>query len=106
LPAASLPAGARDALGAGSADDATAAASARSAASQELLQRLAPVLSHSSEGLSWRDRGNGVRRLDLQGRFGHAMIAVRGEDGVVRSSCVEDLAGAERLLESADRSAP
>jgi hypothetical protein len=71
-----------------------------------LLQRLAPTLSRSSEGLSWRDRGNGVRSLNLQGRFGHAMIAVRGQDGVVRSTCVEDLAGAQRLLESADRSAP
>jgi hypothetical protein len=73
---------------------------------QELLDRLAPTLSRSTEGLTWRDAGGGVRSLDLRGRFQHAMIAVRGDDGVIRSTCVDRLSAAQAALAPAKAGSP
>jgi hypothetical protein len=72
----------------------------------ELLRRLEPALSRSSAGLEWVDVGGGVRSMDLRGRFQHAMIAVRGADGVVRSTCVDGLDAAEAVLHRAQGREP
>jgi hypothetical protein len=69
------------------------------AARQELLERLAPALSRSSAGLSWQSAGGRVRSMNLQGRYAHAVIAVRGSDGVVRQRCVDRVASARDALE-------
>jgi hypothetical protein len=77
-----------------------------SAEKQELLDRLAPTLSRSTEGLTWVNAGGGVRSLDLRGRFRHAMIAVRGQDGVVRSTCADSLSAVEAALATAKAGSP
>jgi len=69
---------------------------------RELLDRLAPNLSRSSRGLHWVAVHGGVRSMDLQGRFAHATLAVRGADGVVRSVCVESADGAEAAARRAE----
>ena len=69
---------------------------------RELLDRLAPSLSRSSQGLHWVAGRGGVRSMDLQGRFAHATLAVRGSDGVVRSVCVESTDGAEAAARRAE----
>ncbi len=73
---------------------------------EALLQRLAPGLSRSTDGLSWRTTPSGARSLDLHGHFGHAMLATRGKDGALRITCVDNLPAARRVLEAAERSAP
>jgi hypothetical protein len=78
------------------------AAQASRAATAELLQRLAPALSRNSAGLQWVDAGGGVRSLDLAGRFQHAALAVRGKDGIVRTTCVDRLQAAEAVLREAN----
>ncbi|MFI5308904.1 MAG: post-PEP-CTERM-1 domain-containing protein [Polyangiales bacterium] len=73
-----------------------------SPSAQELLDRIAPGLSRSSEGLRFVRSASGVRSMDLHGRFAHATLAVRGPDGAVRSVCVETREAAEATLRSAE----
>lgn len=49
---------------------------------------LAPRLSRSTQGLSFKRRADGITTVDLQGRFGHATIAQQKADGTVRYGCV------------------
>ena len=45
------------------------------------------ITSHSTEGLTFEERGDGTIGLDLQGRFMHVLTAATGEDGALLVSC-------------------
>ena len=66
----------------------------------EALARLRPVLSSSHEGLHPVTDAEGRTRVDLKGRFGHAMVAIRQQDGSLRYECVDNVDTAERALRS------
>jgi hypothetical protein len=66
----------------------------------ELLQRLAPRLSKSQDGLVWRKRKDGGYGVRLEGRFSHATLAQRGPDGRITTTCVDDVRQAEQLLKA------
>ena len=62
--------------------------SAQLTADDEEGQRtLDAITSHSTEGLTFEERGDGTIGLDLQGRFMHVLTAASGEDGALLVSC-------------------
>lgn len=62
--------------------------SAQLTADDEEGQRtLDAITSHSTEGLTFEERGDGTIGLDLQGRFMHVLTAASGAEGGVEVSC-------------------
>ena len=70
----------------------------REARIAELVERLGPRLSRSSEGLHVEEHADGRGTLDLRGRYQHAVVVSRGADGRVRSECVSHPEAAARAL--------
>ncbi len=70
----------------------------REARIAELVERLGPRLSRSSEGLHVQEHADGRGTLDLRGRYQHAVVVSRGEDGRVRSECVSHPEAAAHAL--------
>jgi hypothetical protein len=56
---------------------------------KQWVDRLAPRLSRSTQGLSFKRRADGITTVDLQGRFGHTTVARQKADGTVRYGCVD-----------------
>jgi len=54
----------------------------------QLYRRLRAELSRSSADLVIQHEPGGVQRIDLKGRFKHASIAVRDDDGRLQHRCV------------------
>lgn len=55
---------------------------------QELVATLATLTNRSSEGLTVETRGDGVKQVDLQGRFGSVTLARPKGDGTMEVLCV------------------
>ncbi len=70
-----------------------------------LLEAAGGVVSQSAEGLSVVRRPDGVRYLDLEGRFESVSLA-KIEDGEVRTGCVTTPQEARRFLEGPSQPAP
>jgi hypothetical protein len=64
----------------------------------ELIERLRMPLSRDTSDLHWEPRPGGSAVARLRGRAQHAILARVGADGRVQTTCVDDLAGAERAL--------
>ena len=54
-----------------------------------LAAALAQMIDQRTEGLEVRRLPNGMRLVDLQGRFRNVEVAVRGADGDVRLRCID-----------------
>ena len=54
-----------------------------------LAAALARMIDQRTEGLEVRRLPNGMRLVDLQGRFRNVEVAVRGTDGEVRLRCID-----------------
>ena len=55
----------------------------------KLSAALAQMIDQRTEGLEVRRLPNGMRLVDLKGRFRNVAVAVRGTDGKVRFECVD-----------------
>ena len=55
----------------------------------KLAAALAQMIDQRTEGLEVRRLPNGMRLVDLQGRFRNVEVAVRGTDGEVRLRCID-----------------
>jgi hypothetical protein len=80
------------------ASPASSTAHERQARVRELVQRLQPRLSRSSDGLVKEPIGGGRHRIHLQGRFQRAAVASRGPDGRMQIDCASDIGEVEALL--------
>ena len=65
----------------------------------KLAAALAQMIDHRTEGLEVRRGPNGIRIVDLKGRFQSAEVAVRGTDGAVHLQCFDTPDQLESLLE-------
>ena len=64
----------------------------------KLAAALARMIDQRTEGLEVRRRPNGMRLVDLDGRFQNVEVAVRGPDGAVHLRCIESPDELESLL--------
>jgi hypothetical protein len=55
---------------------------------QQLVATLSTLTNRSSEGLTVETRADGVKMVDLQGRFGSVTLARPREDGTMEVRCV------------------
>lgn len=78
--------------------DAGVQLSQRAKHAAELVRRWRPALSHDVTGLRATSLGSGVRKVDLQGRFHHALVAYVDDDGQLQYGCVDSAERAEALL--------
>lgn len=58
-----------------------------------------PALDRSSVGLHFVTGANGMRSVNLEGRFGEYVVATRGADGRIRMDCLPGLAAVRRYFE-------
>ena len=72
----------------------------------KLAAALAQMIDQRTEGLEVRRLPNGMRLVDLQGRFRHVEVAVRGTDGEVRLQCIDVPNEANWLLDRGAKPSP
>ena len=65
---------------------------------QAIRAELAELLNRSSEGLVVRELANGVKAMDLQGRFQNVTILNIGADGSRKLTCTESLEAAVEAM--------
>lgn len=73
-------------------------AARREAAQRELAARLGPLLRRDATAVEIEVDGHGRTHVDLQGGFGHALVARRTDGGQLAIECVDNLKEAERFF--------
>lgn len=68
------------------------------AESRKLAAALKNMVNRSSDGLTVVSRPNGMKSVDLQGRFQSATVAVRNANGTISEQCVQNEAEAKAAL--------
>jgi hypothetical protein len=68
---------------------------------QQIARALTTVVGPPAGGYRLGRAANGAQLLDLRGRLQEVMIAGRGPDGSLRTTCVSSAAEAERFLNRA-----
>jgi hypothetical protein len=64
------------------------------------------MIDQRTEGLEVRRLPNGMRLVDLQGRFRNVEVAVRGTDGEVRLRCIDAPDELDWLLDRGTKPSP
>jgi hypothetical protein len=72
----------------------------------KLAAALAQMIDQRTEGLEVRRLPNGMRLVDLQGRFRNVEVAVRGMDGEVRLQCIDAPEELDGLLDRGSQPSP
>ena len=72
----------------------------------KLAAALAQMIDQRTEGLEVRRLPNGMRLVDLQGRFRNVEVAVRGTDGEVRLRCIDAPEELDWLLDRGSEPSP
>jgi hypothetical protein len=70
------------------------------AEARALAAGLKKLVNRSTEGLTVRQYSNGMKAVDLQGRFQSALVATRKADGSVAVKCVHGEAEANAAVEA------
>ncbi len=73
---------------------------------KELIDGLAPLLNHSTEGLNVIKHDDGTLSVDLQDRFMSAMVAKVGPDGKIEQKCVTSIEEAKQFFVVGAQAAP
>jgi hypothetical protein len=81
-------------------DKPAAKSPAKRLSAEQMSERLAPRLSRSTEGLSFKRRKDGLTTVDFQGRFTHVTLAKRMPDGSIQTRCVDQRRALDQWLGS------
>jgi hypothetical protein len=68
--------------------------------SRRLGQAMKTMINHSTEGLTVKEHANGMKSVDLQGRFQSVAVAKKNADGTVNERCVTNKSEADAFAKS------
>jgi hypothetical protein len=68
--------------------------------SRKLGEAMRRMINHSTEGLTVKEHANGMKSVDLQGRFQSVAVAKKSADGAVSERCVTNKSEADAFVKS------